>query len=313
MEIAVYLFTGFLEAGKTQFLQETFENEDFNTDENTLILMCEEGIEELDPSVFAVNNVFIEYIEAPEELTRQKLEALQKKHDIRRVVIEYNGMWQLDTLYRSLPDTWSVYQEIFVADSNTFIAQNKNMRSLVVDKLQSCELAVFNRASVMTDREEIHKIVRGISTRASIDYEFEDGHVEQDDIEDPLPFDLDAPIVEISEDDYAVWYRDMTEDTEKYLGKTLKFKCIAGRDSSLADNEFLAGRHVMTCCADDIAFLGLIAKSDKAVAIKNRTWIMLTAVLSFGYHKVYKGSGPILKVTDIALTSKPEQEVASFY
>ena len=145
-EIPVYLFTGFLDAGKTKFIQETLEDVRFNNGESTLLLLCEEGEEEYDPSTFSGKNVFIETIEEQEELTPSNLERLQKKHAVERVVIEYNGMWMLDTLYQNMPDSWIVYQEFMFADSQTFLTYNANMRGLVVDKLKSCEMLVLNRA-----------------------------------------------------------------------------------------------------------------------------------------------------------------------
>ena len=48
-QIPVYLFTGFLEGGKTKFIQETLEDGRFNKGEPTLLLVCEEGIEEYAP------------------------------------------------------------------------------------------------------------------------------------------------------------------------------------------------------------------------------------------------------------------------
>ena len=79
-DIPVYLFTGFLDAGKTKFIQETLEDERFNNGENTLLLICEEGEEEYDPSTFSGPNVFIELIDDQSELTPTNLERLQRKH-----------------------------------------------------------------------------------------------------------------------------------------------------------------------------------------------------------------------------------------
>jgi len=313
MEIPVYLFTGFLESGKTSFIQETLENEEFDMRGNTLVILCEEGIEELDDKKFKVKDVFVEYIEDIEDINKATMKKLCQKHKAKRVVIEYNGMWQLDRLYQSLPDNWSVYQEIFTQDASTFVNFNQNMRSLVVDKLSSCELVMFNRVDIMTNQAELHKIVRSVSTRADIVYEFVDGHIEQDNIEDPLPFNIDADIIEIDDRDYAVWYRDLGENTERYVGKTLKFKGIAGRDAQLGDKAFVFGRHVMTCCEDDIAFSGLICKTKESCDVKSREWLVVTAKLVIGEHKVYGGEGPILIVKEIERSMKPEQEVATFF
>ncbi len=312
MEIPVYLFTGFLEAGKTKFIQETLENIDFDTGENTLVIICEEGVEELEKGKFKVSNVSIEYIDSPEDITLKNLEKISKAHKAQRVIVEYNGMWLLDNLYKAFPKAWSVYQEIFTADAKTFAMYNQNMRNLVFDKLSSCELIMFNRVDIMTDKDELHKIVRAVSQRANIAYEYTDGHVEEDDIEDPLPFDIDADIIEINDKDYAFWYRDMSENPSKYVGRILKFKGIVGRDKILGDKACIFGRHVMTCCEDDIQFSGLVCKSKENIDLKSRDWAIITSKLVIGEHKVYGGEGPILIAQSIKTAQKPEQEVATF-
>ena len=61
----VYLFTGFLEAGKTRFIQETLEDKRFCNGERTLLLLCEEGEEEYAPDQFADKSVKIRVIGDP--------------------------------------------------------------------------------------------------------------------------------------------------------------------------------------------------------------------------------------------------------
>ena len=150
--------------------------------------------------------------------------AFAEKHDFTRVIVEYNGMWQLNSLFRALPENWLVYQEIFTADSTTIVNYNANMRALVVDKLQSCEVIVFNRYNDSIDKNELHKVVRGSSRKAAIGYEYEDGTFEQDTIEAPLPYDLGADVVMIADDDYAVFYRDLSEEMDKYIQEN-QIKC----------------------------------------------------------------------------------------
>ena len=103
MEIPVYLFTGFLESGKTKFIQEALEGPDFNAGERTLLLLCEEGEEEYEPEKFFGKNVFIETVDEEEDLTTELMISLQKKHKVERVIVEYNGMWELDNFYRYMP------------------------------------------------------------------------------------------------------------------------------------------------------------------------------------------------------------------
>lgn len=311
--LPVYLFTGFLEGGKTHIIQESMEDKKFNSGEKTLILLCEEGVDELDVSRFYGQNIYIETIEDEADLTKENLTALGKKHRIDRIIIEYNGMWMLSTLYDNLPDNWGIYQEMMFADANTFLSYNANMRQLMVDKLLNCEMLVLNRTPAGIDKEEIHKVVRGISRRCAITYDYPDGHVEYDEIEDPLPFDLNAPVVEIADNDYAVFYRDLSEDMEKYNGKTIRFKGIVARDAKMGDRSFLAGRHVMTCCADDIAYHPMVCVFSQPNTAKTGDWITVTGTIKIERHKLYRGEGPVLYATGTAFAVKPAQEVATFY
>ena len=206
-----------------------------------------------------------------------------------------------------------VYQEIFIADSTTILSYNANMRQIVVDKLTSCEMAVFNRVSEKTDKEALHKLVRGISRNSKICFEDMAGEIEFDTIEDPLPYDMDAKTIEINDIDFAIFYRDMTEDFAKYSGRRVKFKGIAATDSSLPNSHFAIGRHIMTCCADDIAYRGVVAKGMCGLKIKTRDWLIVEGVLSEEYSKLYQAKGPVLTVEKAYYAEKPEQEVATFY
>ena len=316
METPIYLFTGFLEAGKTSLIQETMQDPEFNAGESTLILLTEEGEEELTPSAFAhgAENVFFRTITSPEELTPAVLEAWKRELKFRRILIEYNGMWMIGDLYRKLARDFPVYQEIMVADAGTFPAYNANMRSLVVDKLQGCELIIFNRMTDSTDKMQLHKIVRGISRAVNISYEYTDGRIEYDDIEDPLPFDINAPIVDVADRDFALLYRDMTEDIEKYDGKVLRYRALIARDERLEKNAFVGGRQIMTCCVNDIAYQGFICKMPlESIPFSTGDWVTLTARVVLEKHKLYRTRGPVLYVREAEITNAPEEPVASFY
>lgn len=312
-QIPIYLFTGFLEAGKTKAIQETLEDERFSDGEKTLLLLCEEGIEEYDLSKIPGNSTYIEIIDSEEELTKQNLTKLSKKYRPDRVVLEYNGMWLLEKLYQALPAGWFIYQEIFMAECKTFESYNANMRSLVVDKLTSCELIVFNRPQLNTDRMKFHKIVRGITRQANIGYEMPDGTMEYDEIEDPLPFDINAPVINIEDRDYAIWFRDFTEEMPKYIGRTICTTTIVAVNKKLPKGTVVAGRHVMTCCIEDIAFKGLICILPENITLENKDWVKLTATIAYEYHPIYKKEGPVLYAISAEPTDKPEQEVATFY
>ena len=312
-EVPVYIFTGFLEAGKTKFAQETLEDKRFCTGEKTLLLLCEEGEEEYAPDQFADKNVCIRVVESQEELTTENLAKWVKDTRSERVMVEYNGMWLLDALYGAMPEGWQVYQEIMFADANTFIAYNANMRQLVYDKLKSCELVVFNRFKPDMDKMEFHKIVRAVSRRTEIAYEDLKGKVEYDDIEDPLPFDVNADVIQIGDGDYALWYRDMGENPKTYENKTVIFKGRALVRKKLPDKTFVVGRHVMTCCVEDIQFAGLVCQYDKADTLQDNSWMLLTAKINFKFHRAYGKKGPVLTFISAESCDAPDPDVATFY
>jgi hypothetical protein len=313
MEIAVYLFTGFLEAGKTSFIAETMKDPNFNDKKRKyLVILCEEGEIELDPEELG-DNVSYATFDDEQRLTPDRLSALAKRASADVVIVEYNGMWSLDSFYNALPDGWMVYQEIMLADSTTALSYNANMRQLTVDKLTGCEMVVFNRVTPSTDKMALHKLVRGVSRRANICYEDMQGEIEFDQIEDPLPFDINAPVIDVQDEDFALFYRDMSEELPKYVGKTVRFKGIVALDPSLPDTHYAIGRHIMTCCADDIAYRGVVAKGMGKLKLSTRDWVIVEGKLTEEYSKLYRGKGPVLTVTKIERAEKPQNEVATFY
>jgi len=312
MRIPVYLFTGFLEAGKTKFIQDTLAGRILIKDGNILLLVCEEGIEEYDPSEFSNPNVYCEYVENESDLSPEFLYALLRKHDAAMVMVEYNGMWQNKSLYENMPPEWYIHQELFLCDSKTIENYNKNMRSLVVDKLTSCDLAAFNRVEPDDDRMPLHKLVRGVNRSVNIIYDLTDGNVEEDEIEDPLPFDIDADIIRIEDKDYAYWYRDLVEETEKYNGKKVHFKGVVVKDDYIPKGSFVCGRHVMTCCADDIQYSGIVCKWKNSETLKSYDWVEITGKISIEKHKIYVKEGPVIKITSLVPAARPEEQVATF-
>ena len=313
MEIAVYLFTGFLEAGKTQFIKETMKDPNFNNpDKKYLIIACEEGIEEYEAGELG-DNVSLAVFEEEDRLSPDRLSALAKRARAEIVVVEYNGMWKLDSFYTNVPDNWLIYQEISLMDANVANSYNLNMRQLVVDKFTSAEMVVFNRVKPDTDKLALHKLVRGVSRKANICYEYTDGEIEFDEFEDPLPFDINADVIEVKDEDFAIFYRDMCEEFSKYNGKTVRFKGIVALDKSIPDSQFAVGRHIMTCCEADIAYRGVVAKGMCGRKLKTRDWVTVEGKLVEEYSKLYQAKGPILEVTKLISAEKPTQEVATFY
>lgn len=311
-ETPVYLFMGFLESGKTKFIQETLEDKRFFSGEKTLLLVTEEGEEEYDPSKFAERNVTVQTAEK-EDMTAENLAKWQLESDSDRIIVEYNGMWTLDTLFEAMPEGWFLTQSMAFFDTATFLSYNKNMRQLTFDKIKNAQMVVFNRFPQGEKKEEYHKTVRAITRQADIVYEHADGKAEYDDTIDPMPYDMNAPVIEIEDRDYALFYRDLTENMDAYIGKTVRFKGLVVSDNRLPENSIVIGRHIMTCCEADIQYSGLACIMLRPIQLKTRDWAEITAKIAYERHTVYKGKGPVLMAGEIKKCEPPEEQLATFY
>ena len=321
-QIPVYLFVGQLESGKTRFIQETMEDPQFDSGDKTLLLVCEEGEEEYAPEKFGFGGVSVEYLTDKADLTLENLQRLEKKSGCGRVVVEYNGMWLIQDLANALPNHWVIYQCLATADGTTVktYANDNAMRALLLDKLRVSELLVVNRAEAVNDdesRQLIHKLVRQASRRCDIAYEFKNGDVAYDDIPDPLPFDINAPVIDIPEDCFGIWYMDCLDDPAKYDGKTVKFLAQVCQTNKAGKNSFVPGRFAMTCCVQDIQFVGFPCRYDEYKALRQRDWITVTARVGNKYHPIYRGqtpdsAGPVLTALSVEPGEKPAQDVVMF-
>ena len=311
-QIPVYVFTGFLDSGKTKFIQETLEDPRFNDGEHTLLLVFEEGEEEYDFSTYPHQNVYLEVLDQ-QTVTTKQLQALAKKHKAQRVVAELNGMQLVGDLYMRFPEEWVVAQEVMFADSTTIMTYNANMRNLVMDKLVGAQMVVYNRLKPGADTLELHKLSRAANRRIDILYDYLDGTTAPDEMEDPLPFDINAPVIEVKDEDYALWYRDVTEEPAKYHDKTVRFKgqvALLRRDKN---NMFAPGRFVMTCCVDDIEFCGVPCRYDQAKTLEPRSWVQVTASITAEKHSLYKGElGPVLTAIQVEPAEPANPDVATF-
>lgn len=312
-QIPVYAFTGFLDSGKTKFIQETLEDPRFNAGERTLVLIFEEGEEEYDLSTYPYKNVYLEVLDQ-QTVSTEELKALQKKYKAERVVAELNGMQQVGDLYMRFPSQWAIAQEVMFADSTTIMAYNANMRNLVMDKLVGAQMVVFNRMTPGADVMPFHKLARAANRRIDILYDYTDGTTKFDEIEDPLPFDINASVIEVKDEDYALWYRDVSEEPEKYSGKTVHFKAQVAMLRRDKNNMFAPGRFVMTCCVEDIQFCGIPCRYDEASKLESRSWVMVTAKITAEEHPLYKGDvGPMLTALSVETGAQPaDPDVATF-
>ena len=316
--IPVYLFLGFLESGKTKLIQETLEDPEFDDGNITLLLVCGEGEKEYEQIKFAKpDNVVIKYVGDKSEFNVANISRWAATSKCGRVMIEYNGMWMVNELYEALPSNMALFQTLLTVDSNTIFIYSKDngMRGLLLDKLAQAEMVVFNRADVVDSEDkkmELHKLVRQASRKSEIVYEFNDGTVEYDEIPDPLPFDINADVIEIKDNDYGVWMLDCQNNISNYEGKTISFLAQVCQTKKVGPGYFVPGRFVMTCCAADIQFIGFPCKYDGYEKLQDKEWVRVTAVLNMSTNPVYKRKGPVLTAKSVVSGLKPKNEVVTF-
>ena len=309
MDIPVYLVAGFLDAGKTNFINGILED-GFARQDRTLLLCCEEGEEAYEKS--ALDNVTVVTFEDEEDLKCSRLKELEKQYHPKQVLIEYNGMWQMERLYREvLPANWVLYQIMTFVYAPTFDMYAKNMGQLMMEKITNADLLVFNRCTPELRDALRKRNLRMVNRRADIYLEMEDGSSEDYLTGDECPFDLNQEVIDVPDEDFGVWYVDVMDHPDRWAGKTVHMKLVMCH-SKKYPGIHCPGRFVMTCCENDIQFVGIVAKGDSLKAYKNRDWVDITATVKKEHLDAYEGEGPVLYVERITTTSKPAQEVVSF-
>lgn len=310
-EIPVYLFTGFMDSGKTSLIMETlFENE-FGDGAKGVIIMCEDGEKEYDEAKLSTVNFKLTEIDEEEAFTSERLAQINREFLPEQVFIEYNGTWGMDKLLEvEMPKGWVIVQSLATVDSTTFDLYMNNMRQMMQEQVFSSDVVIFNRTDDDTDRGRLRRMIKTINRRAQIVYERKDGTI--DERPEELPFDINQEVIELTDADYAIWYMDAMENYKKYEKKKVKFRALVYNPDSLKKGVFVPGRFAMTCCIEDVTFVGFKCKYEKEEELPHKSWIDITAEIHVEFAREYKGKGPVLYPLSIDKAEKPEDELVYF-
>ena len=311
-EIPVYMFMGFLESGKTTFANETLIERGFTEGEPTLLLVCEEGVEEYDDAYLKSKNIFVEYLEE-ENLNTEYLLDLQDKYKPTRVMIEYNGTWKMEKLFGiRVPKGWTVVQVITFVDATTFDVYINNMKAMMMEQLSTADMIIFNRCDENTKKAEYRRSIKAFNRRAQVIFENKDGLAEVDDGEVFLPYDIDKPVIALEDDDFGIFYIDACDNPDKYVGKKIVFKAMVHKPKEYKINEFVPGRFAMTCCAEDIAFIGFKCYFDAAKHLRDRQWVTVTGTIEKEFYPEFEGDGPVIRASKVEPAKPAEEELVYF-
>ena len=309
--VPVYYFMGLLESGKTSVIKDFLQNNQFAQAECNLIIMGEEGEEELEEELLAESHSKIITVDDVEELTTEFYEECQEKYHPSSVIIEANGMWNAsDYMNIPLPEAWFDFQNIGLVNAETFEVYQKNMKDRFVDLFRYCELIIFNRCDKTTRQQDIRRNVRVVNRRAQVIFESDLEDFEEEPPE--LPFSINQDTIELEMDDYGAWFVDMQDHPERYDGKKVRFKGRVLRSREGDADYFMPARQVMTCCAADMQYMGYLCKSKFTSKLKQGTWITITAKVGYEYVPMAKDTEPVFHAIKIESAEKPEPEVVSF-
>ena len=298
----LFLINGFLEAGKTEFLQFTMEQEYFQTDGKTLLIVCEEGDTEYDEELLKATGTELITIDSLEELTPEKLTKLELLHNPERVLMEWNGMWNQDEL--RLPKDWTIYQQVTIIDGSTFDLYVKNMKPLLGAMVRRSELIICNRCDGIEDLEGYRRTLLAMNNKAEIVFEDEEGEISQVSEAD-LPYDMKADVIEIPPEAYGIWYIDCMDKPDRYRGKVVEFTGMVLKSPEFPKNYFVPGRMAMTCCEADMTFLGYVCKAREARNLETRQWVRVRARIEYEEWQDYGGVGPVLYAESV----KPDKGI----
>lgn len=306
---AVYIINGFLESGKTEFITYTLAQPYFQTKGKTLIIVCEEGEVEYDSALLQKAKAELVMLEEEADFTPNYLMELEKKHKPDRIIIEYNGMWNFKEM--KLPWHWKVEQQITMVDGSTFPMYYNNMRSLLVEMIRGSEMIIFNRCDRSMDLNAYKRSIKAVNQKADVIFEDSEGEI-NDILEDDLPYDLNADVLVLDDAGYGIFYLDSMDHLERYEGKTLEFLAMVLKPEGFPDGYFVPGRMAMTCCEDDIAFLGYACEYAGADKLNQKDWVKVTATVKKEYWADYKGEGPVLHASRVEKAKAPKNEIITF-
>lgn len=310
-EIPVYLFTGFMDSGKTSLILQTLLEEDFGEGAKTLLIACEDGDEEYDEDRLKTANTRLLMVENEEDFTETLLKNINLQYLPDQVFIEYNGTWGMDTILElELPEGWVIVQSLATVDATTFDMYLNNMRAMIMEQLFKADVVIINRCTDDTPKGKFRRAIKAVNRPAQIVYEREDGMI--DESEEELPFNINQDIIEISDADYAIWYMDAQENYKKYDGKKIEFTGLVYNPDKMKKGVMVPGRFAMTCCIEDITFLGFKCKYPDSKSIPHKSWIHIVAEIRVEFAMEYKGKGPVLYPVSIEPAQKPEDELVYF-
>lgn len=284
VEVPVFVINGFLESGKTSLIKDVISSNFEGQVGKTLLVVCEEGEVEYEQEFLDKYKVHVAYINSQDELTREWFEKMDAQYEPARVVIEFNSFFKFELL--NIPSQYVIGQVITLIDASTFNVYFNNMKQIFNNLVKDADLIIFNRTEGIKDLAAYRRMLRAFNGNAQIAFEGKDGAITET-LEEDLPYDLTSDSITLLETQYPTFYMDAFDNYERYYGKEISFlACLQELEGIDDKSELLPGRKVMTCCANDIRFLGFETTNDINADFKAGDWAMITVTVSREFSKI---------------------------
>lgn len=309
--VPVYIITGFLDSGKTRFINEMLADKGFTEGERTLILRCEEGEGEYDEALLKVGNATVRELSSPDEMDEMFMK-LDEELMPERIILEYNATWMMTRLYDApKPEEWELAQIVTLIDANTFERYLTNMRNFMTDGINEADLILFNRCGEDAPKSKFRRTARALNNSARVYFENLDGSTDDGVSDEDLPYDMSADPVEIADEQFGIWYLDALEHPARYDGKTLKMKVQAAYMKGMPNKTYVASRQAMTCCADDIGGIGFLCKTEETLPQKGK-YYEVTVKAEKAHSPMHGREAIILVQKSSKPAQKPKDEIVYF-
>lgn len=301
----IYIFSGFLESGKTSAIITTLSDTNFNIDTKNLIIALEDGIVSYSEKFQEENNATVIYLN--EKLTAKYLQEVSKEYD--RIIIEANGSYKLEELLIDIdsPD-FQVVEILAFFNTETFKLHLNNLKPFIYDVVKYSDVVVFNRYNKQ-DKKYLRNNIKAINPNITIIYENQNKEVEKDTPEDI--FNLEDDNLTINDTDFGLWYMDSLDNPYKYENKKININVKLLEKIPNYENVGLFGREAMVCCADDISKIGIICLGINLENIKPNTYYNISGTIHLLQDSNQKDRA-VLYVDEIKDGTLPESELVNF-
>ena len=181
------------------------------------------------------------------------------------------------------------------------------MKPLLGLMVRNSELIIMNRCDDLTD-DSLTRYRRGLKAlnpQADLILEDAEGEIEQELLEEDLPYDMKADVIQIDPGAYGIWYIDALDKEDRYKGKVVEFTAMVLKSPEFPKNYFVPGRMAMTCCEADMTFLGFVCKAREARTLETGMWVKVRARIEYEFWQDYDGTGPVLYAESV----EPAEEI----